>query len=613
MTFGHCTEGVMLASFDTRPDKMDPLTFSERLRRFRVDRGLSQQDLADQLGVGKITVLRWENDTSKPSPLAATRLKEIGFGPIDPQDTKSTSIPRAKLGLQSIQDLRGDIRTQIQIGRTAYSFDPSPYVVNGPQDQLPFFETLYALQEISDLPCPSSEYARRLSAVAGIPESWTICAQYQLEKPKPNANHWNPNYGPHGWHRYVGRFPPHLVRAIINHFGARPGQIICDPFCGSGTTLVEARMLGLKAIGIDLCPLSCLISRTKSKFPARRSQLDVVRDSLSAFYGRTWRSFLDGRDPSTVSYAEILARKGNSIDAFPNCERWLTPEALLGASIVIEFACTLDGYERDVVCCALSSRMRSIGNVDVDVVRAEYRTSPRRGVDVLRLVHAALCEMASDIEATVITHGDLMSSPQDVSVIECSLLDVDVAPSSVDFIITSPPYGVESLSYLRTHLLSYRCLAAVLKYDPYTFDDRVIGSEYVRGNGLHSAKSTKTAAGSPTFGEFFCGNPRRPLTGKARDRERMMASFFDDMSEVADRLAAWLRPGGRLAFVIGNKKIGDEVIPTDRIISELFDAHGFTLDGTISHKLKCNNSNSEVPWQERVIQDEFVMVFTRRV
>ena len=594
------------------PVKMSPLTFSERLRKFRVDRGFSQQDLAGQLGVGKITVLRWENGTSKPSPPAATRLREIGFGPIDPRDTKSTSTPRAKLGLHSRQDLRGDIRKQLRIGCTAYSFDPSPYVFNGPQDQLPFFETLLALQETSDLPCSWSEYARRLSAVAGIPESRTLCAQYQLEKPRPDANHWNPNYGPHGWHRYVGRFPPHLVRALVNHFGARPGQIICDPFCGSGTTLVESRMLGLKAIGIDLCPLSCLISRAKSQFPARRSELDAVRDALSAFYGRAWRSFLHGRDPATVSYEEILGRRGNSIDAFPNCERWLTPEALLGASIAIEFASGLDGYQRDVVCCALSSRMRSIGNVDVDVVRAEYRTSPRTGVDVLRLVHAALREMAADIEATVITHGDLMSSPQDISVIEGSMLDTDVPPSSVDFIITSPPYGVESLSYLRTHLLSYRCLGAVLKYDPYSFDDRVIGSEYVRRSGPCPAKSTKAAACSPTFGEFFRRHPREPLTVKADSRRKMMASFFDDMLEAAGRLAAWLRPGGRLAFVIGNKKIGDEVIPTDRIITELFDAQGLTLDRAISHKLKCNNSNSEVPWQERAIQDEQVMIFTRR-
>ncbi len=591
---------------------MRPLTFPERLRKFRVDRGLSQQDLAGRLGVGQTTVLRWENGTSKPSPLAAIGLKEIGFGPIDLRDTKSTSIPRASLGLRSGQDLRGDTRRQIRIGPTAYSFDPSPYVVNGPQDQLPFFDSLLALQEISDLPCPSSEYARRLSAVAGIPESRTLCAQYQLEKPKPNANHWNPNYGPHGWHRYVGRFPPHLVRALINHFGARPGQTICDPFCGSGTTLVEARMLGLKAIGIDLCPLSCLISRAKSQFPVRRSQLDEVGDSLSAFYGRTWRSFLHGRDPSTASYEEILGRRGNSIDAFPNCERWLTPEALLGASIAVEFASGLDGYQRDVVCCALSSRMRSIGNVDVDVVRAEYRTSPRTGVDVLRLVHAAQREIASDIEATVVTHGDLMSSPQDISVIEGSMLDADVPPSSVDFIITSPPYGVESLSYLRTHLLSYRCLGAVLKYDPCSFDDRVIGSEYVRGNGPGPAKSAKAAACSPTFGEFFRRHPREPLSVKADNRRKMMASFFDDMLEAAGRFAAWLRPGGRLAFVIGNKRIGDEVIPTDRIIAELFGARGLTLDSTVRHKLKCSNSNSEVPWQERVIQDEHVMIFSRR-
>lgn len=316
-------------------------------------------------------------------------------------------------------------------------------------------------------------------------------------------------------------------------------------------------------------------------------------------------------DVASIPYEQILRRKGNSIDAFPNCEKWLIPEALLGTSIVVEFACSLDGYERDAICCALSSRMRSIGNIDVDVVRAEYRNTPRKRVDVLNHVQSAIRKMILDIHQTALTHEALLSSPDDIQVIEGSILDTDVSSSSIDYIVTSPPYGVESISYLRTHLLSYRCLQPILRYNPYTFDNKIIGSEYVRENGTDISKSV-AAAHSQTFARFFHDDLSGQLTSKVARRKQLMMHFFDDMVEVGQRFSKWLRPKGRLAFVIGNKKIGSYVIPTDKIISEIFNACGLDLDQSISHKLKCNNSNSEVPWQERIIQDEHVMIFTKR-
>src|SRR5260370_34871289 len=124
--------------------------------------------------------------------------------------------------------------------------------------------------------------------------------------------------------------------------------------------------------------------------------------------------------------------------------------------------------------------MRSIGNLDVDVVRAEYSKQPRKNVDVLRLVKRALSNMISDIHHSFGTHSDLISDPADVRMIKASLLEAELPAGSIDYIITSPPYGVESVSSLRTHLLSYRCLQPILKYDPYSFDENIIGSQNVK-------------------------------------------------------------------------------------------------------------------------------------
>jgi predicted RNA methylase len=568
------------------------------------------------LGVGKITVLRWENGSSKPSRLAAEKLEEIGFPRLEWRDTKQISVPRAKQltdnageshGLNYDQ-LRRQIRQSLRVGKTSYEFDPAPYVVNGPEDQLDFFETLYALQETLR-PLAAEEYARRLSLVAAIPDMGISTAQYALEMPRNTATHWNPNYGSHGWHRYVGRFPPHLVRAILNHFGARKHQVVLDPFVGSGTTAVEARLLGLKAIGIDICPLSCLISRTKSQFPTDVSPLESLMIELNEFYNESWRAAASKSAARALTYEDVLARPSNVIPEFANYKKWLTPEAMLGTSIVIEYAQRLAGFERDMVCCALSALMRRIGNVDVDVVRAEYRKTPRTNVNVLSLVNRQLRKMITDIGQTITSHDGLLSASEDVSIIEASLFDVEIEQESVDYVVTSPPYGIESLSYLRTHLLSYRCLHSILKRDPYEYDMKIVGSEYLRPNG-HAVSSDGPAAISPTFSDFF--SETSGTSSAAFDaRQNMMMRFFDDMSKAAEAFHRWLKPRGRVAFVIGNKKLGQRVIPTDQIATEVFARHGLKLEQKITHKLKCNNTNSEVPWQERIIQDESVLLLRK--
>jgi hypothetical protein len=71
-----------------------------------------------------------------------------------------------------------------------------------------------------------------------------------------------------------------------------------------------------------------------------------------------------------------------------------------------------------------------------------------------------------------------------------------------------------------------------------------------------------------------------------------MVQFFDDMLAVAERLSKWLKNNGQIAFIIGNKRLGDDLIPTDTIVTELFASCGLAFVEAIRHKLKTNNSNS---------------------
>jgi DNA modification methylase len=70
----------------------------------------------------------------------------------------------------------------------------------------------------------------------------------------------------HGFHKYPGKFIPHIPRwAIRKYMGGAARGMIMDPFCGSGTTLVEGILAGYNVLGIDIDPLSVLISRVKTQ------------------------------------------------------------------------------------------------------------------------------------------------------------------------------------------------------------------------------------------------------------------------------------------------------------------------------------------------------------
>ncbi|MBI2760635.1 MAG: site-specific DNA-methyltransferase, partial [Chloroflexi bacterium] len=70
-------------------------------------------------------------------------------------------------------------------------------------------------------------------------------------------------YATHGLHPFPAKFPPPLARWVIEHITSR-GEWVFDPFAGSGTSLVEARLLGRHGLGAEIDPLSCLMARVKA-------------------------------------------------------------------------------------------------------------------------------------------------------------------------------------------------------------------------------------------------------------------------------------------------------------------------------------------------------------
>lgn len=67
----------------------------------------------------------------------------------------------------------------------------------------------------------------------------------------------------HDWYRFVLSYPPHLVRDYIENFRLNEKQVILDPFCGTGTTLVESKLWGIPSWGIEANPFAHFATSVK--------------------------------------------------------------------------------------------------------------------------------------------------------------------------------------------------------------------------------------------------------------------------------------------------------------------------------------------------------------
>ena len=270
---------------------IDTLPFNERLRKFRDSLGLSKAALAAELGISPVTLYRWETGSTRPSPLAAEKLAAMGFGVVARRETNIMTVPRLRNRAQNERTdtaaakLRSEGIVTLRTSDRHMTVLPSPFVRNGPPDQGSFHRRLLDLQVQSRLPL--KDLYRRISMVEEV-QGVGHTSQHRLEKPRAVAVSWNSNYGSHGWHRYVGRFPSHVIRALLNHFGADASSIVCDPFVGSGTTAVECRLLGIPFVGIEICPLSTMLTRTKSAFPNDPNLLFTLTKQFLSFYEDSW-------------------------------------------------------------------------------------------------------------------------------------------------------------------------------------------------------------------------------------------------------------------------------------------------------------------------------------
>src|ERR1041385_4986870 len=202
----------------------------------------------------------------------------------------------------------------------------------------------------------------------------------------------------HSFHSYPAKFIPEIPRALIQALPCMKGSVVFDPFCGCGTTLVEAQAAGYSSVGVDLNPIGCLLSRVKTK-PVPANFLSVAQQIVT-----------DARRKRKVQIPDI-----------PNLTHWFKEEVSKGlAALRITILEVADPLLRDALEATFSSIIVRVSNQDSDTRYAAVEKAVSRD-----LVFSAFNDAARTLASTSTTLLGLLQPP--ARIIENSIFEVDAA------------------------------------------------------------------------------------------------------------------------------------------------------------------------------------------
>lgn len=125
-------------------------------------------------------------------------------------------------------------------------------------------------------------------------------------------------YLTHWIYPYKGKFHPQMIRALMNIIKIQQGETLFDPFVGSGTAVLEAQVLGINGIGLDISPLCVLISKVKTESVDIIDEIKKYKDFY--LFKKNGKEPSDERIKNFYKVAEMMAhsdqsRRGKNFDS----------------------------------------------------------------------------------------------------------------------------------------------------------------------------------------------------------------------------------------------------------------------------------------------------------
>ncbi len=380
----------------------------------------------------------------------------------------------------------------------------------------------------------------------------------------------------HNWYRFVLSYPPHLVRDYLRDFSLTEQNVVLDPFCGTGTTLVEAKLNRIRAIGVEANPFPHFASSVKVNWNITLEALLTFAEEIAT---KTYETLAaQGIDDKTL----IGTPKINLLKLSPQAERAIikdsiSPLPLHKALVLLEH---LNGLRQSP---AYPYGILALGNALVTQI-GNLRFGPEVGVGKIKSDMPVVAIWKHEIQKM----ADDLQHVQERSYPEACVYRADarnirqiIKPHSIDAVITSPPYPNEK-DYTRTTRLESVILGFLTDMTELkTHKKRLIRSN-TRGVYKYDDDDQWIARNRKIQMLANSIEDRRIAMGKTSGFEKLYARvtklYFGGMARHLTELTSVLKPGAQLAYVVGDQASYLQVlIKTGEILAEIAHEIGYEV------------------------------------
>lgn len=373
----------------------------------------------------------------------------------------------------------------------------------------------------------------------------------------------------HEWYRFVLSFPPHLIQEYLSRFGMTSKHTVLDPFCGTGTTLVECKKLGIPSVGIEAHPMTAFASRVKTNWSPDPHKMGNHAEFIAAKAKLRYKS-IRNRNHFQFSDDQLRIILKNSISQIPLAKTLVLLETIRDANHAVFRDHELLALAKTAVFHASNLRFGpevGLGEIREDAPVFEYWLMEMRKMS-LDLSSVAVKD---SLASAKVYQGD-SREPKNI-----------LSANSIDAVITSPPYPNEK-DYTRTTRLETVLLGFVkdrrelkelkqflIRSNTRNVYVKDVDDQWVSHHAEINAISNEIERRRIAMGK---------TSGFERMYHRVVRQYFGGMARHLSQLQSVLRPGAHLAYVVGDQASYLRVmIRTGKLLSEIAESLGYEVIG----------------------------------
>ncbi|MXV73732.1 DNA methyltransferase [Candidatus Poribacteria bacterium] len=391
----------------------------------------------------------------------------------------------------------------------------------------------------------------------------------------------------HCFHTYPAMMIPQIARKLIKTYGVEGGWLL-DPYCGTGTSLVEASLLGMHSVGCDINPLVRLIATAKST-QICLSTLDEILSRLNDDLFQV--EFQDDKVPNAP------------IPEIQNLSYWFSEETIRYLAYLRDWINKVaDEAVRNFILVAFSETVREVSytrNGEFKLYRMSAEKLEGFKPDVFGIFSKKLSRNRHGLAAFLKKRKNVEASVSEANTAQGEH-PMPRPLGGYDVVITSPPYGDSQTT---------------VAYGQYSR----LAAEWI---GLPNArKIDKLAMGGQHSKEILKDSPISPAVDKIRlvdeKRAREASAFYIDLRRSINSIVQVLSRCATICYVVGNRRVKEVTLPTDAFIVDAFRQHGFTHKATIvrnipNKRMPKKNSPSNVAGETSTTMHEENIVVCQR-